>query len=470
MTGALETVIRKPARHLMRLRSLFIPSTLNETKNHQQTGTLGASVPPRLIKVIRQSRTYVLLRLRRIKRTLLGTRESITIARAETRDLLRLLRQSGIPVEEISPAIPPLARCLAQRQVMYSNILALMGVSGYLVLVGFWYIIPIALIQLQFPIIVIFLPFIMIVTTIYLRTDDDYRRILKYATGVRPFVLKYMWIYMLAIYLIFFIIYRGEIDIIIKNIYEINIYEWLIVTSQGTLFVLYVVLVYWLARIILRWRAPELTLVRALADAFEIVVAASPANWRSISLRSKAAHCIHKAAVALEGPIARKFAASAGFSDAAAIHRRFEMAGAALRSKVAWLATPRADTKSFLARTLADELLIAATGDLDRLEYAEIGQAQIVTISWIARLRATASWAIFGFGPAIFVVVSRTVGWITDPATTAILVQFAALCFFAAVLSAVDPSGYKDRLSSVTGTGAALFGWRKAGNKRLRGV
>jgi hypothetical protein len=215
----------------------------------------------------------------------------------------------------------------------------------------------------------------------------------------------------------------------------------------------------------LRWRAPELTLVRALADAFEIVVASSPANWRSISLRSKAARYIHKAATTLEGPIARKFTPSAGFSDASAIQRRFQMAGIALRTKVAWLATPRADTRRFLARALADELLIAATGDLDRLEYAEIGQSQFITISWITRLRATASWVIFGFGPAIFVVVSRTVGWIDDPATTAILVQFAALCFFAAVLSAVDPSGYKDRLSSVTGTGAALFGWRKAETK-----
>jgi hypothetical protein len=40
-------------------------------------------------------------------------------------------------------------------------------------------------------------------------------------------------------------------------------------------------------------------------------------------------------------------------------------------------------------------------------------------------------------------------------------VQFAGLCFFVAVLSAADPTGFKDRLGSVTGTGAALFGWKK---------
>jgi hypothetical protein len=294
--------------------------------------------------------------------------------------------------------------------------------------------------------------------------DDDYRRLFKYSTGMNRFMLKYIWVFFLAMTLFNFIINRDLVDLMFRNIYRINIYEWLIVTAQSALLMFYIALAYWLARIILRWRAPELTLVRALADAFEIVVTASPANWRSISLRSKAAGYIHKAAMALEGQIARKFAASAGFSDAAAIQRRFQMAGAALRSKVAWLATPRAETKSFLARALADELLIAATGDLDRLEYSEIGQGQSTAVIWIARLRAIASWVIVGFGPAIFWVVSRKLGW-TDPATTAILAQFAALGFFVAVLSAVDPSGYKDRLSSVTGTGSALFGWKKAETK-----
>jgi hypothetical protein len=278
---------------------------------------------------------------------------------------------------------------------------------------------------------------------------------------MRRFIQKYMWVFFLAMMLFNFTINREEVG---RNIYRISIYGWIIMTAQGTLLILYVVLVYWLGRIILRWRAPELTLVRALADAFEIVVAASPANWRSISLRSKAARYIHKAAMVLEGPISRKFSASAGFSDAAGIQRRFQMAGAAIRSKVVWLATPRAETKGFLARALADELLIAATGDLDRLEYTEIGQGQSAAVIWIARLRAITSWAIVGFGPAIFLVVSRKLGW-TDPATTAILAQFAALGFFVAVLSAVDPSGYKDRLSSVTGTGAALFGWKKAETK-----
>jgi hypothetical protein len=48
------------------------------------------------------------------------------------------------------------------------------------------------------------------------------------------------------------------------------------------------------------------------------------------------------------------------------------MGGAALRSKVSWLATPKPETREFLARSLARELLISTTGELDRLEYAEL--------------------------------------------------------------------------------------------------
>jgi hypothetical protein len=227
----------------------------------------------------------------------------------------------------------------------------------------------------------------------------------------------------------------------------------------------YISVVNRLIRRIISWRAPELTLVRALADAFEIVAEGSPADWRSISRRSNAAHYIGIAADVLEGPIARKFVASAGPRGATSIQARLLMAGAALRSKIAWLATPRAETREFLARALAKELLIATTGDLDRLEYVELEAADAPCVHWVTRLHATVSWAAFGFGPAIFVVVNKWAGWVTDPAATGILVQFAALCFFVAVLSATDPTGYKDRLGSVTGTGAALFGWKRPEKK-----
>jgi hypothetical protein len=233
------------------------------------------------------------------------------------------------------------------------------------------------------------------------------------------------------------------------------------VLIQLSLSLMYMSLANRLIRRMSRWRAPELTLVRGLANAFKIVAEGSLAKWRSISRRSEAARNIEIAAAALEGPIARKFLTSAGHSGAAAIQERFMMAGAALRGKVAWLATPTPETREHLARALATQLLIAATGELDRLECVELKAVSAPSVGWLARLRATAGWAIFGFGPGVFVVVGKWAGWITDAATTGILVQFAGLCFFVAVLSATDPTGYKERLGSVTGTGAALFGWKK---------
>jgi len=138
------------------------------------------------------------------------------------------------------------------------------------------------------------------------------------------------------------------------------------------------------------------------------------------------------------------------------------MAGAALRSKIAWLATPKAETRDFLARALARELLIAAIGDLDRLEYAQLERADLPFDGWLTRLRRTLSWTAIAFAPVIIVlVVSAWQKWVTDPDTTRILWQFSAVWLFIAVVSVVDPTKYNERLGSVTSAGTALFGWRR---------
>jgi hypothetical protein len=237
--------------------------------------------------------------------------------------------------------------------------------------------------------------------------------------------------------------------------------DWLFVVVEVFVSVMYGWLAIWLVIRVLRWRYPELVLVRALADAFEIAAEGGAASWRSISGRSRAARYINKAGDALEGPIARKFVRYTGRSGAAAIQERFLMAGAALRSKISWLATPKADTRDFLTRALGRELLIVATGDLDRLEYAQLERAEVPYANWLTRVRMRVIWAAFAFGPGIFLVVSKWQNWVTDPATTWTLVQFSALWLFFAFSSLVDPTAYKDRLGNVTSTGAALFGWRR---------
>ena len=89
--------------------------------------------------------------------------------------------------------------------------------------------------------------------------------------------------------------------------------DWLIVLVQVNVLLLYFWLLYQLTVRVLTWRVPELVLVRALADAFEIVAEGGPASWRSISRRGRTARYINEAGSALEGPIARKFTRWAGY-------------------------------------------------------------------------------------------------------------------------------------------------------------
>jgi hypothetical protein len=474
--GALETVIRKPVQYLM--RAVRVPSNQTADCIQEQPGTFRVSVSSRLIQCIRSSWTYLLPRpRRRTGKPLIQpkNRSAIRIARAEAKDLLRLLHQSNVPADAISRVAPALTRCFAQSELMSTKIVALLLSVGAAV-----QYLPINIAELFLPADTthfigigllwnILYPVIVFISHIVLiKTNDDYCRLWRSSTKRTLISRALNFPNCLLTFVVFYPIYIYLLRLTSSDkswveLSLINYYELLIVISQCLLSLAYIFSTYWLARIILRWRAPELVLVRTLADALEMIVAANPGQWRSISLRSKTARYLDKAAITLEGPIARKFAVSAGFANAIAIQNRFKMAAAALRDKVTWLATPREETKSSLARTLADELLIAATGIFDRLEYSETGQ-EPRTVSRIARLRAIISWVIVGVGPAVFLLVSRRVGW-TDPATTAILVQFAALGFFIAILSAVDPSGYKDKLSSVTGTGSALFGWKAAETK-----
>jgi hypothetical protein len=291
--------------------------------------------------------------------------------------------------------------------------------------------------------------------------NDEFRRPIKYSSGINKTLAKYVPILMVFCGILYTTYFSALYFVQTSGSLQIKKETIFYLLLQLCLCLMYVALTNRMVRRILLWRAPDLALIRALVDAFETVAEGRPASWRSIHMRRRAAQYIARAAETLEGPIARGFAASAGFDGAGAIQDRFLMAGAALRRKIAWLATPMAETREHLGRTLAGQLLIAAAGDLDRLEYAALRDVGESSGGWLSRFRAAVSWAAFAFGPAIFLILSKWSGWITDPTTTGIFIQFAALCFLTAVLSAADPTGYKDRLSSVAGTGTALFGWKK---------
>ena len=415
--------------------------------------------PDLILTIIRDLRAW---RRRRRRRLRIGG--ILRVERGEIKELRRLLIRSGIPLEEVSPVTPVLLRCLvqSQREMVKFASLFILGIGSLVVLQICWVVFFKVSSIRQGQINNVTLIMLCLIAAIIFKLSTTrvrrFERALRYDPSSRERrALKYFWTGFLLLSIVVITLPQNYV-ILLNTIWQ----DWVVVLLQVSLVMMYAWLAYWLTIKVLRWRAPELILVRALADAFEITAEGGPASWRSISRRGRVAQYIDKAADALEGPIARKFVRWAGWSGAAPIQEHFLMAGAALRSKIAWLATPKAETRDFLARALGKELLIAARGDLDQLEYLQLERAELPSAGWLTRLRRTLIWAAFAFGPGIIVlVVSKWQNWVTDPGTISILWQFSVIWLITQIVSVVDPTAYKDKLSSVTSTGTALFGWRR---------
>jgi hypothetical protein len=204
-------------------------------------------------------------------------------------------------------------------------------------------------------------------------------------------------------------------------------------------------------------RSADVALARALADAYIAVVAGGPSDFRSFARRSEISAHLRMAARLLDGPMLRML--SGGDRAAEVVVRpHLEAAAAGLRQKLPWLATPKNDTREYLARALGEALIAATIGDLARLTGAEPVVTAAVAVSWQGRLVGFARWSLVALGPAGVLWL----GWslIPDAATRGLAAQFAALCFVVATFSTLDPGG-RDKLSSVVSNGAALFGWGK---------
>jgi hypothetical protein len=401
-------------------------------------------------------------RRRRARRIALGGIERV--ARGEIKELRRLLIRSGVSCEEVSQATPMLLRCLVKRQRVMAKYAGRSGFGLFVLLalqMAYIYHFQIPngrLEHINDATIIIMLLIGAMICKLSVTRVRHFERALRYDPKFSErLALRYIWIVLLLLG-IFGIKFSPTYTILVNTTWQ----DWLVALVQVTVLVLFFWLTVSLLAIrVLTRREPELVLVRALADAFEIIAKGGPASWRGISRRSRAARYINKAGSTLEGPIARKFGRWAGRSGgaekpgAATIQERFVNAGLALRSKIAWLATPRPDTRDFLSRALGRQLIIAASGDLDRLEYADFKSADLPSDSRLTRLRRTLSWAAITFAPFIILVVSWWKNWLTD-AMKVVLPPFSLLW----LLVTVDPTAYKERIDSVIGTGKTLFGWK----------
>jgi hypothetical protein len=381
-----------------------------------------------------------------------SVRKQAGVARSESKHILHLMRKFHISNEEILRASPALRRNLTQRLLLQEKILIpLIAINSLL------YSIPPLLLWSVLdtnPKVVnsltLITTFVVCVIVFRFYRNDDTKRNLKYSTSRLASFLPRLWWMLLLLFLPVLLWLNSD------DISRANRREFIFAGTETILAVAYLSLVFKTQELILRWRAPDLVLVRALADAFETVAEGGPAVWRSIAAREKAAAYVSEAANVIEGPIARKFVRSAGDAGAGA---RLLAAGAALRQKVAWLATPQPDTRDFLARVLAKELLIAATGDLDRLECAEITGS--LRAGRLTRFVAIVSRAVLIFGP-VFLVIGKLTGWPPlDDANTATVIQFAVVCVSFGLVSGIGSNDYKEKLGSVLSMGGTLFGWKR---------
>jgi hypothetical protein len=398
------------------------------------------------------------------KKRSIGLRRSVRkeagVARVETKHIIHLMRKFHLSNEEIVRASPALRRNLTHG-LFIKNRIAMLLFPIYMflyaappLLFGLLLNMPsrVSIVQnLSSMMISIVLPI-----TIKFFPNDDAKRNMKYgASRFGSFYIKKWWRWWWSWWCFYLPWVAFFLWLNFNNIIGGSQVEFIFAGFEVILLVMYFSLIFKTQKLILRWRAPDLVLVRALADAFTTVAEGGPAVWRSIAGREKAAAYVSEAANVIDGPIARKFVRSAGHLAAGA---RLLSASAALRQKITWLATPQPETREFLARALARELLIAATGDLDRLESAEITGS--LPASRLRRFGAIVSWAVL-FSPAVFLVIAKSGWWHLDDTTTSIVSQIAAFCVSVAIVSGIGSNDNKEKLDSIISwVGHSLVGKR----------
>jgi hypothetical protein len=267
------------------------------------------------------------------------------VARGEVKELRRLLVQSGVPLEEVSQTTPALLRKLVERNSKLSKIINWCFLGAFVPILANALFIPVLNISsgrakydgdFAFGIM-----FMLLALFFWPSKIRHFERLLRYFPGKQKRLRKQ--VRRSSFDLLRIVLATLSIAIAVNSaayvISSTTWKDWCFIVVQILVYGTYIFLGVWLAPRILRWLAPDLVLVRALADAIEIAVEEGPAGWRNVSRRSRVAQYINKAADTLEGPIARKFVKFARRSEAAGIQKRLLMAGAALRDKIAWLAS-----------------------------------------------------------------------------------------------------------------------------------
>jgi hypothetical protein len=151
---------------------------------------------------------------------------------------------------------------------------------------------------------------------------------------------------------------------------------------------------------------PDVAFIRELLMAYTLAFFGTPDEWRALTYRSRIVLHLGSAASILEGPMLHIFERHANGTASAISRRNLSVIAAGPGDKIVWLATPKVDTQEHLARALGETLVVALTGNLDRLLNSEIVAVTRVPLSWQSQVLGIGRWAVLAVGPALALFVA----------------------------------------------------------------
>jgi hypothetical protein len=216
-------------------------------------------------------------------------------------------------------------------------------------------------------------------------------------------------------------------------------------------------------RYILGKSAPQAWLVRLLASACGMLMIASPAQSRNAQYRRTAATQLSAAAAIIEGRTLHILAAIP-VPNRASEWRQVRDSAAGLRRLAARMVTRGPDAWEEIRRSVAFALATAVAGALVNAESDSPPEDEAAIVSRLSRMLHSARNLLVAFLPAIGVTIiilsGDRYGWEWAREARPVLIQFAVVSVLIGLMSAMDPSGYQQRLSAITGAGGSIFGRR----------
>lgn len=255
----------------------------------------------------------------------------------------------------------------------------------------------------------------------------------------------------------------GVAALVVFLAFQLEPGELLPSTVRATATVVWGILLFWLwwlgQRYLLEKAAPQAVLVRSLATACNLLRLASPAEWRTVSYRRRAAAEVSAAAVLVEGP-ALRFLAEIPVPGRTPEWRQVRDSAAGLRRLAARMVTRGMEARPEIELSLAMALAAAVDGALVNADSATPSEDETIPSRLDGLLRALRNIFVAllpAIGVGAIILGGERYGWEWAQEARPLLIQFAVVSVLIGLMAALDPSGYHQRLSAISGAGSSIF-------------